>query len=227
MSLITDQFLASLMVMFRILSLISCHFEAWGYFFIASKQTARPGSRPCIISSRNCFLSLFSWSSGHVRRVVPPGLGLCLPLVVFFRFLLTVVSNSSEMSPVSPSPVPSERLFLLPEVEALDLLSELSAPSPDLAWSVLSWPAVSLSLAKQLLITQMKSIRFYINDFVLANKVPFYVFEGFENQRDVIENRPSLSWCMFIVHNLDVYCFVGSMIQKKRNVNKNGFVLLQ
>ena len=93
----------------------------------------------------------------------------------------------------------------------------------------LSWTAVSLSFTKQLLITQMKSICFYLNDFVLAMlyKVHFYVSESFEKQRDVKENRPSLPRCMFIVHNLDVYCFVGSMVQKKRNVNKNGFVLLQ
>ena len=178
LSLITDHFLASLIVMFRILSLISCHYEAWGYFFIASKQTARPGSRPCIISSQNYFLSLFSWYSGHVRRVVPPGLGFFLPLVVFFRFLLTVVSISSEI----------ERLFLLPEVEAWDILSELSATSRDFAWSVLSWTAVSLSLTKQLLITQMKSICFYLNDFVLAMlyKVPFLCFREFwkETRRD-------------------------------------------
>ena len=57
--LIIDHFLASLMLMFRILSLIYCLFEAWMYFFNASKQTARPGSRPCIVFSRNCFLSLF------------------------------------------------------------------------------------------------------------------------------------------------------------------------
>ena len=181
LSLITDQFLASLMVIFRILSLISCHFEAWGYFFIASKQTARPGSRPCIISSRNCFLSLFSWSSGNGRRVVPPGLCFYLPLVVFFRFLLTVVSNSSEMSPMSSSIVPNERLFLPSEVEAWDILSELSATSRDLAWSVLSWTAVSLSLTKQLLISQMKSICFYVNDFVLVMlyKVPLLCFREF------------------------------------------------
>ena len=163
-----DHFLASLIVMFRILSLIFCHFEAWGYFFIASRQSARPGSRPCFISSRNCFLNLFSWSSGHVRRVVPPGLGFFLPLVVlvlvillvllvvFFRFLLTAVSNSSEMSLVSSSTVPRERLFLRPEVEASDLLSELFAPSPDLAWSVSSSTVVSLSLTKRIPITQMK-----------------------------------------------------------------------
>ena len=113
MSLITDHFLASHMVMIRILTLVSCHFEACGYFFIASKQTARPGSRPCFISSPNCFISFFSWSSGHVRRVVPPGLGLFLPLAAFFRFFLTVVSKSSEMSTVSSSTFPSERLFLL------------------------------------------------------------------------------------------------------------------
>ena len=71
----------------------------------------------------------------------------------------------------------------------------------------------------------MKSICFYLNDFVLA--MLYKVFESFEKQHDVIENRPSLSRCMFIVHNLDVYCFVGCMIQKKRNANKNGFVLLQ
>ena len=34
-------------------NLVSWRLEAWGYFFIASKQTTRPGSRPCIISSRN------------------------------------------------------------------------------------------------------------------------------------------------------------------------------
>ena len=59
LSLTSDLFLASLMVMFRILSKISCHFKAWAYFFIASKQTAHPGSRPCIISSRNCLIGLF------------------------------------------------------------------------------------------------------------------------------------------------------------------------
>ena len=32
LSLITDYFRASLMVMFRILFLKSCHFEAWGFF---------------------------------------------------------------------------------------------------------------------------------------------------------------------------------------------------
>ena len=43
----------------------------------------------------------------------------------------------------------------------------------------------------------------------------------------MIENRHALPRCMCIMHNLDANCFVGSMIQMKRNVKKNGFVLLQ
>ena len=57
-------------------------------------------------------------------------------------------------------------------------------------------------------------------------KFHFYVLESFEKKRDVIENKPALPRCMCIVHNLDVYCFVGCMAHKKRNAKKNEFVML-
>ena len=145
-----DHFLASLMVMFRFLSLISCHFEASWYFVIASKQTARPGSRPCsrpcisIISSRICLPPFLS--SGHVLCVVPPGFSL--PLVVFLlvgsllfyylsfdslddcirfiRNVTRVIVNCSETDITSHG-------------WGLGLLSELSALSPDLALVVASF----------------------------------------------------------------------------------------
>ena len=68
---------------------------------------------------------------------------------------------------------------------------------------------------------------YYFISATLKGTILFYVFESFEKKRDVIENRPALPRCMCIMYNLDVFCFFGSMIRKKRNVKKNRFVLLQ
>ena len=116
--LTSDHFQASMMVMFRFLSLISCHFKAGGYFFIASKKTARPGSRPC---PRPFFLIQRPCSSCCTTRVVSiPFHGY----IKFNRNVTCVIIYCSEGDTA-----------LLPEVEAikLDLLCKKSASAMDLA----------------------------------------------------------------------------------------------
>ena len=188
------------MVMFLILSLISCHFETWGYFFIASKRTAtaRPGSRPCIVSPRNCFLILFSWSSGHVRRVVLPGLGFLLPLVVFFRFLRWLYQIHPKCHPCHHRLFQVRDCFCFPRLRTwkfwVNCLRRHGILHDcivlDCGFVILNKSNSDLkSIITELVLLRMKSICFYLNDFYLNDmlyKVPFICFREVwkKTQRD-------------------------------------------
>ena len=135
MPLISDHFLASLMVMFRILSLISCHFKAWGFFHclqrncsarqsplhhLFSKWSPQPFfliQRPCssccttrVLLTTSIFLSNFTSFTSNFLSIPLDG------CVKFKRNVTSVIIDSSEV-----------------QAFKLDLLSELSAPSLDLA----------------------------------------------------------------------------------------------